>query len=98
LGGPRFLTITQGGLPRGRQRRSGGPACESAETRQVPGTIAFFAERHNRATLSIYVSAIRMLIAQTHSSCAPPRPHPRLPVHRERQTGRHMWLRELCGI
>jgi len=46
----------------------------------------------------ISVSAIRMLIGQTHSRCAPPLPHPRLAVHRERPTGRHMSRRELCGV
>jgi len=45
----------------------------------------------------ILVSAIRMLIGQTRSRCAPPRPHSRMAVHRERPTGRHTWLREHCG-
>jgi len=39
-------------LSRGRLRLSGGPACEPAETRQGPRTIASLAERQNRAAPS----------------------------------------------
>jgi len=46
------VTVTQGGLPRGRLRRSGGRACESAETRQGSRTIAPVAQRQNRAATS----------------------------------------------
>ena len=44
--------VTQGRLPRSRLRRSGGPACESAQTRQGPRPIESLAERQNRAAPS----------------------------------------------
>ena len=67
------VTVTQGGLPRGRLRRSGGPACESAEARQGPRTIASLAELQDRAAPSDFcVSDPHAHWSDTLSLCTSP--------------------------